>query len=231
MNDFREIKAVTFDCYGTLVDWETGLLGALRPVLERGACHPSDEHIISAFAEAEREVESGPYLPYREVCAEVARLVAHRFAVALEPGEERALAESIARWPAFAETPGALRRLKQRFKVGVLSNIDDDLFSLTEPKLGVDLDLLVTAQSVRSYKPGSAHFETALDRLGLSPREVLHVAESRYHDVAPAKSMGFRTVWVNRKGDRPSASGESDAQPDLTVGTLEALVSSIPGNT
>lgn len=227
MQDFRDIKAVTFDCYGTLVDWETGLLGALRPMLERGECHPSDQHILGAFAEAEREVEAGPYMSYREVCAEVARLVAHRFAVALEPGEERALAESIADWPAFAETPGALRDLKKRFKVGVLSNIDDDLFALTEPKLGVDLDLLVTAQGVRLYKPGAAHFEAALDRLGLKPSEVLHVAESRYHDVAPAKAMGFRTVWVNRKPGRASASGESGAQPDITVPTLDALVRSI----
>ncbi len=215
-----QIKALTFDCYGTLVDWEHGLLSALRPILERGACHPSNEHILHAFAEAEREVESGAYMPYREVCAEVARLVAHRFAVTLAPGEERALAESIARCPAFAETPGALRELKPRFRLGVLSNIDDDLFALTEPKLGVPLDLLVTAQGVRSYKPGPAHFEAALQRLGLRAGEVLHVAESRYHDVGPARALGFRTAWVNRKGggysggySRGSSGGNSGGNP------------------
>lgn len=230
MIDPLSIKACTFDCYGTLVDWETGLLGALRPILDRGACHPSDAHIVSAFAEAEREVESGAYLPYREVCAEVTRLVAHRFAVPLKPGEEHHLALSIRDWPAFEETPAVLRALKARYRIGVLSNIDDDLFAFTRPKLGVDLDEVVTAQRVRSYKPGPAHFEEALRRMGLRPDEVLHIAESRFHDVAPARRLGIRTVWVNRKGGGPSASGPSDARPDLEAGTLTGLLGLLSTN-
>ncbi len=224
MIDVGAIKLCTFDCYGTLVDWERGLLAGVRPVLERHGASPGDAEIIEVFAREERDIESGSYMSYRDVCAENMRRMAGLFGVALDAGEEHALAESIADWPAFAETPGCLGALKRRFGIGILSNIDDDLFEATSPCLGVELDHLVTAQQVRSYKPGPAHFTDILSRSGLEPRQVLHIAESRFHDVAPAKPMGFPTVWVNRSGGGASASGQSDATPDLEVGSLSELV-------
>ncbi len=226
--NFHGIHAITFDCYGTLIDWECGLLAALGRMFGGGRAAGAREAVLRAFARHEREVEAGAYMTYRDVLAEVARRLAAEMGIALRPGDEGVLAESIKDWPAFAETPGALRALRERFRLAVLSNIDDDLFEGSRPRLGVQLDELVTAEQVRSYKPGRAHFEEALRRLRLRPEQVLHVAESRYHDIGPANAMGFRTVWVNRHpSGGSSASGEHEARPDMTVSDLAALISTI----
>jgi 2-haloacid dehalogenase len=218
------IAALTFDCYGTLIDWETGILRAFSGLLGPSLVQSRRDELIRAYARHEREVESGPYLPYRDVLAEVSRRIARDFGLPPRMGDEQTLAESIRDWPAFDETPGALRAFKSRFRLAVLSNIDDDLFEGSRPRLGVELNELVTAQRVRSYKPGRAHFDEALRRLAIKPSQILHVAESRYHDIAPAAALGFRTVWVNRRGPNPSASGEADAKPDLEVPDLATLV-------
>jgi 2-haloacid dehalogenase len=225
---FDSIRAVTFDCYGTLIDWETGLLAALTPVFSASGLQIRREAALRSFARHERAIEAGAYMTYREVLTEVCRRMAGESGLRVPAGREGLLAESIPDWPAFEETPEVLRRLKKRFRLAVLSNIDDDLFDApggTRERLGVELDELVTAQHVRSYKPGRAHFEEALRRLALKPPEILHVAESRYHDIAPATAMGFRTAWVNRHatGDA-SASGESDAEADVEVRTLRGLL-------
>lgn len=228
---FHAIRALTFDCYGTLIDWERGLLAALAPLFQSSGRTLDRGRVLTAFARHEREVESGPYRTYRDVQIAVLERLAGEFNVRIPLGHEALLAESIPAWPAFDETPAALRALKRRFRLAVLSNIDDDLFDTpggTRERLGVPLDDFISAQQVRSYKPGRAHFDDALRRLRLEPAQILHVAESRYHDIAPAKSLGFRTVWVNRHAaGGPSASGESDATPDLEVPDLMTLVALI----
>ncbi|MBL8747147.1 MAG: haloacid dehalogenase type II [Phycisphaerae bacterium] len=219
------ITALTFDCYGTLIDWETGILRAFERLIGGGLAPEHRDDLIRSYARIEREIEAGPYLPYRDVLALAASRIAGEFGVSLRPGEQHALAESVGDWPAFRETPPMLRALKRKYRLAVLSNIDDDLFALSRPHLGVDLDEVVTAQQVRSYKPGRAHFDEALRRLALEPGALLHVAESRYHDIAPARSLGIATVWVNRRpGGGPSASGESAAIPDREVRSLGELV-------
>lgn len=226
--NFNGLRAVTFDCYGTLIDWESGLLAALAPVFAASGAMMERETVLRAFARHERAIESGEYRSYRAVLTEVLTRLAEEFSLHVPSERAGLLADSIPAWPAFDETPAALRALKRNFRIGVLSNIDEDLFEApggSRERLGVPLDLLVTAQQVRSYKPGRAHFEDALKRLALKPCEVLHVAESRYHDVAPSKAMGFRTVWVNRHGSGgASASGSAEAAPDLEVPDLATLV-------
>lgn len=220
--------ALTFDCYGTLIDWESGICRAFEPVLAAAGITPDPATLISRYAAHEREIEAGPYLSYRHVLTAVEARLLNEFLPAGAPRPASGfLASSLSEWPAFDETPPCLRALQSRFRIGVLSNIDDDLFAATAPKLGITLDLLVTAGQVRSYKPAEPHFRAALDRLGIPPRRILHVAESRYHDVESAGTLGFRTCWVNRhSGTAPSASGPADTgrSPDLTVTSLRALV-------
>ncbi len=216
---------MTFDCYGTLIDWEAGISAAIGPVLKNSGVAVEHEALIAAFGEEEREVEAGPFKPYREVLAEVAQRLSKRFGFTLGGREQHFLAASVNDWPAFIETPEAMRRLKLRFRLAVVSNIDDDLFEGSRPKLGVGLDALVTAEQVRSYKPGRAHFVEVQRRLGLPASQILHVAESRFHDVEPAKALGFGTVWVNRHAlhGGPSASGLGESVPDLEVADLTTL--------
>lgn len=223
--DTSTIKAISFDCYGTLIDWEAGLGAALEPLFrvhrvafDRGA-------VIAAFARHERAVEGGQYQSYSAVLGEVMGLIADEFDLQLRSGESTALVNSIGRWPAFEETARCLKALQHHYKLAIVSNVDDELFAESAAHLGARIGVVVTAEQVKSYKPREALFAELLSRLGMPAREVLHVAESRYHDVAPASALGFQTVWVNRHaGDgTPSASGASDARADLEVRSLSEL--------
>lgn len=225
MIDFASIRAITFDCYGTLIDWESGILGAVRPVLAAHGATRSDADILTQYAMIEPE-EEVPYKPYREVLRATMRRIGEAFGVGLSQAECDALPHSLRDWRAFAETPAALQALASRYALGVISNVDDDLFAYTRPKLGVDLNRFVSAQFCRSYKPALRNFRVMLAALELEPRQVLHVAESLFHDVAPASTLGIPTVWVNHRGgrDRAAASRIADAIPDLEVGSLIELV-------
>lgn len=222
--DVSGVRACTFDCYGTLVDWESGIVRAVGAVLARHGVSVDRKRLIGMYGPLEAEAEAGAYRRYAGVLADVMRGYARALGFTLAPGEEGAIAASVGAWPVFEETPGFLRALRRRFRIGILSNIDEDLFALTEPKLGVTPDLVVTAERVRSYKPGEAHFREALARLGLRADEVLHIAESRRHDIDPASRLGMRTVWVNRSGDGPSASGSGSARPDFEARRLGELL-------
>ncbi|MBC7772473.1 MAG: haloacid dehalogenase type II [Pyrinomonadaceae bacterium] len=229
MVSFDHLKAITFDCYGTLIDWEAGLLRSLRDVgFDRTI---SDDALLEAFAAAEAAAESPArgYIPYKDVLREVLAGLLLRFGVAPSSLDPYALANSIPEWPAFVDTQPALTALKTRFQLVVVSNIDRDLFSCSLPKLGVMLDGLVTAEDVRSYKPAPAHFRRALEVLGLPASSVLHVAQSLCHDVKPAKALGFTTVWVNRRAGKTGAgaTAPAEAAPDLVAPDLRTLVEMI----
>ena len=224
MLDLSQFQWLSFDCYGTLINWEAGILGYIRPVLKRKQCTVSDDRILNLYSEFEPRRQELPYRTYRQVLAEVMRDFASEFRVEVSDDEARGLADSIRDWGPFPDTVDALRRLKSRYKLAVLSNIDDDLFVLTAPKFGVAFDGLVTAQQVQSYKPSLRNFETLLERLQIDKRKLLHLAESLYHDVAPARSMGIATVWVNRRQGRPAAATRLIAeQPDIEVATVGEL--------
>ena len=224
MLDFAQFEYLSFDCYGTLIDWESGILGYLGPLLRNKGVSVTEGGILNLYSEFEPRQQEQAYRSYREVLAGVVRDFAAHFDLAVSGEEADGLAELIRGWQAFPDTVPALQRLKQRYKLAVLSNIDDDLFALTAPKLGVELDCVVTAQQVQSYKPSLRNFETLLQRLPIERTRLLHVAESLYHDVVPARSLGIATVWVNRRQNKPAAATKLvSAKPDLEVPTVGAL--------
>lgn len=222
--DFSRTHALTFDCYGTLVDWELGILTALRhlvPQLEQR----TDDELLSRFAAEERRLEEPPFRPYRQVLSDVAVALAEASAVRITPTEAAMFAASVPEWPPFAETRAALQRLAARYRLAVLSNVDRDLFAGTAAAIGVAFDVVVTAEDVASYKPHFAHFERGLSELGLERHEVVHVAESLRHDIVPARALGIPCVWVHRQ-ERQRASGDPRSvreRPDLTVTSLTQL--------
>jgi 2-haloacid dehalogenase len=225
--DPAHFDALTFDCYGRLIDWETGILGALRPLLAAHGMNVTDDTaLLELYAQGEAEVEAGEYLPYREVLRRTLRPIAGRLGISLAADEEYALADSVPDWPAFSDTVASLRRLGARYRLAILSNIDDDLFAQTADRhLGGigQFAAVVTAQQVRSYKPNRAHFEEGARRLGLPPERILHVAQSLYHDVPPALALGMGTVWVKRYEGRPGAALPGPATPDAAVPDLASL--------
>jgi 2-haloacid dehalogenase len=225
--DFNPFAIVTFDCYGTLIDWETGLLEALRPIFAAHSAAVSDAQILGAFAELEREAEAGPYRGYRSILEGIVADLGLRFGFAPSAAERESLPHSIARWQPFPDTVAALRRLHRRLRIGILSNIDDDLFTVSARRLEVEPDLVVTAQQVGAYKPSLRNFHAMRERLaerGVESSAWLHAAQSRAHDIVPARAMGVANVWVNR-ALRYGASAVTavDVEPDLTVPSLAAL--------
>jgi 2-haloacid dehalogenase len=225
--DFDRFDVLTFDCYGTLIDWEAGILAALRgPLAAHGVDEP-DDAVLEAFARHEAEVEAGPYRPYREVLGAVLEAVLGHFGQVATPEERTAFGGSVADWPAFPDSAAALARLHARFKLGVITNCDDDLFAASEAKLGLKFDWLVTAQQAKRYKPNPRGFELMFERVGLPPARILHVAQSLFHDHVPAKRLGLSTVWVDRRAGRAGsgATPPASATPDLTVPDMATLAS------
>ena len=191
----------------------------MRPLLERHGATASDEELLETYARHEATVEAGDYVSYREVLALALRGVCHAHRVEPKPADAHALSKSVGEWPAFPDSAPALARLAKRFRLGVITNCDDDLFALSNPRLGVTFDWVVTAQQVRSYKPSLRNFEVALERMAVPRDRVLHVAQSLYHDHVPAKELGLSTAWINRRGGRPGfgATPPASATPDLTA--------------
>jgi 2-haloacid dehalogenase len=216
--DYGRFEALTFDCYGTLIDWEAGILAGLRRVLDPRNIKASDDELLEAFARVEADLESGPYLRYREILGRCLREVAADYAVAPELAEVAAFANSVGDWPAFPDSAAALRLLQRRFRLGVITNCDDDLFARSEARLEADFDWVVTAQTARGYKPDPHNFEVAFERIGLPRERILHVAQSLFHDHVPAKRLGLTTVWINRRAGRPGsgATPPAEAKPDAT---------------
>jgi 2-haloacid dehalogenase len=226
MLDFERFEAVSFDCYGTLIDWEAGIVAAIRPVLEARGLDLSDAQILALFADIEPAAQRVEYVEYRQVLKDVMREMARRTGFSPDDADVDCLVDSLPDWPPFPDTADALRAIKSRYSIAIISNIDDDLFGLTAPRLDVEFDQVVTSQQAQSYKPSLHNFVLALDRIAVSPDRLLHVAESLFHDVAPARSMGLSVVWVNRHGGRDNgASRHAQATPDLEVPDLATLVS------
>jgi len=225
MRDFADFRVLTFDCYGTLIDWEAGIFAALRPVLAAHGKNIPDSALLELYGELEAEAEAGEYSTYRDVLQSVVRGIGQRLGFAPSEAEARALPESISNWQPFPDTVKSLRRLKQRYQLAVLSNIDDDLFALTAPKLAVTFDHVITAQQAGCYKPCLKLFQMAQDRCGVPPNAWIHVGQSIYHDVIPAQSLGVSTVWVNRPSPRKNigAVKPASANPDLEVPDLKTL--------
>ncbi|MGD0512782.1 MAG: haloacid dehalogenase type II [Terriglobales bacterium] len=225
MLDFTRFQVLTFDCYGTMIDWETGIFSALRPILAAHNKSISDSALLQLYSELEAAAEQGKYLHYRDVLQSVVRGFGERLGFSPTTAEVRSLPESLANWQPFSDTVEALRKLKSRHQLAVISNVDDDLFAATARKLGVAFDQVITAQQAGCYKPCMRIFTLAEKRIGVSRDQWLHVGQSIYHDVIPAQSLGLATVWVNRSSPRPGAGAAKAAagKPDLEVPDLRTL--------
>jgi 2-haloacid dehalogenase len=232
--NFSRFTTISFDCYGTLIDWEAGILPVLRCVLANHGQSIPDASILEMYGEFEADAETGPYQNYRDVLQSVVRAFAERFHFQATSAEIRSLHESVSAWPAFPDTVAALRELQTRYRLAVISNIDDDLFAETRKQLHVKFDAVITAEQASSYKPSINNFQMALRTLAISPDQLLHAGQSVYHDVVPARSLGISTVWVNRGSARPgigavrTATGRDFAgRPDLEVPDLASLAAAV----
>ena len=214
--DYRQIDALTFDCYGTLIDWETGLADAFRPILEAHGVDAQDEDVLVRFARHEATAEAGPYRRYSDVLAAGLRGVAAELDLTPSDEEVATFSRSVGDWPAFPDSGDALAQLKRRFRLGVITNCDDDLFAASNRRLGVEFDWIVTAEQVGAYKPSQANFLVAFERLGMPRDRIVHVAQSLFHDHVTAKQLGLTTVWIDRRHDRPGsgATPPAEASPD-----------------
>jgi 2-haloacid dehalogenase len=193
----KKIEWVTFDVYGTLIDWETGIYEAFAKEADRDGFTIDRDQLITAFMETEKEIEGGSYELYAEVLRRTAVRLSKEMEWPLEPSRSGFLPDSVQRWKAFRETNPALDKFKKKYEIGLISNIDDKLLGQTRRHLGPDFDLVVTAQQVRSYKPDPAHFTEAERRIG-GKRGWVHVGASYYHDVEPALKKKVPVIWVNR---------------------------------
>lgn len=225
MLDFARFQVLTFDCYGTLIDWETGIFSTLRPLVAAHGKTVSDFELLNLYSELESEAERGEFHTYREVLQSVVRGFGERLGFNPTEPEVRSLPDSLASWPPFPDTVAALRELKRRYRLAIMSNVDDDLFAPTARCLDVAFDEVITAQQAGAYKPSLKIFQLAQRRLGVDAAQWLHVGQSIYHDVIPAKSLGIATVWVNRPSPRPGAGAAKAAsgRPDLEVPDLKTL--------
>lgn len=214
-----QIKVITFDCYGTLVDWDTGIWNAFRGAAADDGIRLDRDTVLEAYHKVEPIVEAGSFLPYRQVLAEAAQRVGAELSWTISANRAAFLPDSLPVWPPFPDTNPALRRLSEHYRLGILSNVDDDLLAGTRQNLDVEFDFWVTADRVESYKPDLAHFEAARPYVGDSAGW-LHVAQSLFHDVAPANCLGLPVVWVNRKGEQRAENGPT---PDHEVPDLAAL--------
>lgn len=238
MGSLKDIAAnaelITFDCYGTLIDWNSGIRAVLRRIIDDCRRCPTPlgwgtnervdvEEVLADYVATEAAIEAQAYRPYRRVLAETLMQLATRFHLQLVPEHRDLLAESLPDWVPFRDTNAALANLKQRFKLGILSNIDRDLFAQTARHFEVTFDLIVTAEDVRAYKPAHPHFLRGLEQVQPDRARMLHVAESAYHDGIPTGQLGIPWVWVNRTG----STNRHGAMPVAEFGDLAGFITAL----
>jgi 2-haloacid dehalogenase len=211
VRSLRDYEVLSFDCYGTLIDWESGIWTALQPMLLANEAQVGRPEVLAEFGRIEAAQEAGaPGLRYSELLAVVHRDLASSLGLESNHDMDHAFGASVPDWPEFADSPGALAILGEKYRLVILSNVDRVSFAGSNARLEVAFDAIYTAEDIGSYKPDPANFDYLLhhldDEFGVTPNSVLHVAQSLYHDHAPAKAAGLDTVWIDRQ--RLSAGGE-----------------------
>jgi len=227
-----DFTTLTFDCYGTLIDWESGIVAALGPWLAGNGLNLGENEILEAFAAAEEGHERAtPTALYPDILSATFSDMAAAWGVPLAAADGAAFAASVGDWPAFPDSAEALAYLKRHYKLAVISNVDRDSFARSNQRLGVEFDLVVTAQDVGSYKPSLRNFRYALDKLaalGVAQDQVLHTAQSLYHDHAPAGELGLARMWINRRQGKPGGGATvapaAAVRPEYEVPSMAALV-------
>ena len=236
MSDFDRFKALSFDCYGTLIDWETGMSVALRRWADGVGLTARDGQLLGLVSEFETVVqgERSPALLYPEVLAEVLRRIGDRLDVVVTDEDAQRFGGTVGEWPAFLDSPSALARLGRKFKLIIVSNVDRASFAKSNERLGVAFDKVITAEDVGAYKPSLPHFEAlfqSLAGMGIDRGDLLHVAQSLYHDHEPARRLGLPSVWIDRgRGSGPGATpppGDESVRPRWRFPTLEAFADAV----
>ena len=198
-----DFKCLTFDCYGTLIDWETGLYTALQPLLKRGGVTLKRDQVLEAFGRHESAQETAtPQMVYSELLTEVHRRLAREWNVSAAENEAIAFGKSVPDWPAFPDTVASLQYLQRYYKLVILSNVDRDSFAGSNRRLEVTFDAVCTAQDIGSYKPDPRNFAYVINKvaeLGVLKRHILHTAQSLFHDHAPAQAAGLNSAWIDRR--------------------------------
>jgi len=212
----KDIKWVTTDCYGSLIDWEKGITDAFKKEADRDGLTIDDKALLDRFMEAQAAIMSGSYELYAEVLRRAAVTVAEEIDWTIEPSRAQFLPDSVASWQPFREANAAMDRIKERYDIGIISNIDDKLLGISRRHLRTELDLVVTAQQVRSYKPDNTHFREGARRIG-GKKGWVHIASGYETDVAPCLKMNVPVIWVNRHGTKLESGRKA---PDATVKNL-----------
>ena len=211
MTGLKPFDFITFDCYGTLIDWRSGIVASFSRMARAAAVVVDGERILREYARFERQIERQSYRPYRDVLRQASALVAASLVLPIPPVESGFLADSLPDWLPFDDTNAALERLRAAgIGLGILSNVDDDLLVETRKHFTVDFDLIITAQQVRSYKPGEAHFLAARERIG--PARWLHAGQSYFHDIVPTRAHGIPNAWINRHHEPAGAERAADRE-------------------
>jgi 2-haloacid dehalogenase len=233
--DLGDYDALSFDCYGTLIDWEAGLAAVLRPWADAHGLELTDERLLTAYATHETQAEAEhPTDLYPRILARAMRALGAELGVPVRNDEAEALAASVPQWPAFPDSAEALRRLSRRYKLIILSNVDRASFAGSNERLGVTFTSVLTAQDIGSYKPSPRNFEALareVQRLGIAEGRLLHVAQSLFHDHVPAKAAGLPTVWINRRSGNPgwgaTPTPQADVAPDWTFPSMAAFADAV----
>ncbi|MBV8070401.1 MAG: HAD-IA family hydrolase [Acidobacteriaceae bacterium] len=214
---------LTFDCYGTLIDWESGACRALRHIYGYPQSRVTDADLIDLFLQNDARIIRENDFPYSNVLSRVAQSVAKTLGVMSDPGLEALFAHSVSRWPPFEETNACLAWLARRYRLAIISNIDDQLLSQTIAQFPVRFDALVTSEQTQSYKPDPIIFDRAVELIGEHPSRIIHIAEGRC-EATPARALGMRSIWVNRS---PRSDDGSKAEPDAIVANLTEIVEAV----
>ncbi len=224
--DFEKFEILSFDCYGTLIDWENGIIPVLNNLVANHQIDITETQLLEMFAKFESEAEAGEYKKYRQVLKQVRQKISQELNFQPTESELNSLSESIKNWLPFPDTLAALQSLKQKYQLAIISNIDDELFANSAKHLQVEFDFVITAAQVKSYKPSKNNFEVAIQKMGIAPEKLLHIAQSIYHDIVPAKAIGLSTIWVNRRQGKEGfgATLPASGKPDLEVPDLKTLV-------
>jgi 2-haloacid dehalogenase len=225
-NDARRVfetskpTTLTFDCYGTLMDWENGACRALKEIYGFSQCDVTDDDLIALFLQTDARIIRENVFPYSHVLQRVAKSIAEVLGVRSNPALEAAFARSLPTWPAFEETDTCLIRLARRYRLAIISNIDDQLLFETVRQFAVPFDVMVTSEQTRSYKPNQAIFARAVELIGEHPNRIIHIAEGRC-EATPATALGMGSIWVERS---PRSDDGSNARPNAIVANLTQIV-------
>jgi 2-haloacid dehalogenase len=236
--NLADFDALSFDCYGTLIDWETGILAVLSPWAAAQGLDVSDDELLSVYGDSESQAEHDhPTLPYPEILARSFLAVGDQLGAEVTLDDGRRLGRSVGDWPAFPDSHDALATLAKHYKLIILSNVDRDSFARSNERLGVTFDRVITAQDIGSYKPAGRNFKSLLSEarsLGVAEGKLLHVAQSLFHDHIPAKEYGLPSVWINRRSERggwgATPAPPTDVKPDWEFATMAAFADSVEGS-